>query len=282
MDIKRLSWLACATLAAFAAALLPSGCILDEAEEQLPPGEVSDLSVDQLVEKMSSATDPEGKFKNAKSYILKQKVEDIKKTDRQEYSLEIKFKAPDFMKFTSFNGGKAFSTLIFDGSRAWNIDPLTGRSSEVPDGTNMNLVKTFAALTKPGSTIKTVFEKVDIDVVKDEQTGSRSYRLVCCVKDPAIAPYIIYVGKDDFLTKKFETTLYGADGSQSKYLSETKKYTWMDGVRMGSETTVQTTGDRVNTTVVSFVLNPEIPDSEFKPPVPWYEKAEAVEAGKGK
>ncbi len=276
MDRRRLSWVAGVMLAAFAVGLAPSGCQLDEAE--LPPGEESDLTVDQLIAKMSEATDPEGKFKHATSYILKQKVEDIKKTDSDEYSLEIKYKSPDFMKFTSLKKGKPFSVLIFDGNRAWNLDPVTGKSSEVAAGTNMNLVKTFAALTKPGSTIKAVFENVDIDIVKNEESDRKFYRLICRVKDKNIAPYTILVGHEDFLTKSFETVLYGGDGSQSKYLSQTSKYAWMHGIRMATETTVQTGGETVHSTVASFILNPEIPDSEFSIPVPWYEKAETVEA----
>lgn len=261
-------------LAVSAGALLSGGCQFDL---DLPSGEESDLTVDQLVVKMAKATDPQGRFKDAKSYILKQKVVDSGKFERDEYSLEIKYKAPDFMKYTSFKGGKPFSILIFDGNRAWNVDPDTLRSTEVSAGTGMTLVRTFAALAKPGSTFKTVFKDVEIDMIRD-QWDVLCYRLVCRVADSRIAPYIILVGQSDFLTRSFETTMYGADGTTSKYLSSTGKYDWIDGIRMASETLVEVGDKKVRSSMVSFTLNPDIPDSEFKLPVPFYDKPSSAQA----
>ena len=59
-------------------AILPA-CKLSEVEieEMLglnDPGEPADLTVDQLIKHMEAATDPEGKFKSAKSYILRQVI----------------------------------------------------------------------------------------------------------------------------------------------------------------------------------------------------------------
>ena len=59
-------------------AMLPA-CKLSEAEidEILglnDPGEPANLTVEQLIKHMEAATDPEGNFKNAKSYILRQVI----------------------------------------------------------------------------------------------------------------------------------------------------------------------------------------------------------------
>ncbi len=269
-------------LSASVGAFLLAGCQFDW---DLPSGEESDLTVDQLVAKISEATDPQGRYKNAKSYILKQKVIDSGKFERDEYSLEIKFKAPDSIKYTSFRGGKPFSILIFDGKQAWNVDPETKRSTEVSAGKGMNLVRTFAALAKPGSTFKTVFKRVDIDMIKDKW-DVLCYRLVCRVEDSSIAPYIIMVGQSDFLTRSFETTLYGSDGTTSNYLSSTGRYEWLDGIRMATETLVEVGDKKVRSSMVSFTLDPAISDDEFKRPVPFFEKdspaEKALEASQAK
>ncbi len=265
-----------------ALALVGDGC--SQFDMDLPEGEPSDLTVDELVAKMEKATDPQGLFKNCKSYILKQRVVDSGKFERDEHSLEIMFKAPHYMKYTSFKGGKAYSALLFNGERAWNIDPATNRSTEVSAGMGMNLVKTFAALATPGSSIKTVFKTVDIDMVMDKW-DVRCYRLVCRVADSEIAPYIILVDASTYLTRSFETTLYGADGGTSPYVSYTGHYEMLGGVRMATETLVETGGKTVRSSLVSMILDAKIADDEFKLPVPFYEKPsqiqEKIEAAAG-
>ena len=256
-------------LFALVGALITSGC--QQYDLDLPAGEDSDLTVDQLVSKMSKATDPQGNFKNAKSYILKQKVIDSGKFERDEYSLEIRYKAPNFMKYTSYRGGKPFSILIFNGERAWNIDPETSLATEVSSGKGINLVKTFAALAKPGNTPKTVFKDVEIDMVRD-QWDILCYRLVCRVEDSSIAPYIMLIDSRNYLTRSFETTLYGSDGSIGKYYSAIGKYDMVAGICMASETLVENGDKKVRSNLISFTLDPVISDDEFKLPEPFFHK----------
>jgi len=273
---KRLFRLAGAALAASGLMFLENGCQFDT---DLPPGEKSDLTVDELVKKMDKAMDPDGNFRKAKSYVLKQKVLDTSKFELNEYSLEIKYKAPELMKFSSIRAGKPFSTLIFDGTKAWNINPETKLATEISKGKGMNLVKTFAALTRPGSTVKTVFKSVDIDMIKDE-FEVLCYRLVCRVEDSSIAPYVILVGPD-YLTRSIETVLYSDDGTEAKYHSHTIDYAWISGIKMSKESIVEVGDRKVKYSMVSFTLNPEIPDSDFKVPEPWNAK-DPVPAEKAK
>ena len=77
-------------------AMLPACKLSDaEIEEMLglnDPGEPADLTVDQLIKHMEAATDPEGKFKNAKSYILRQVIveESQKDVDENPFSQRTK------------------------------------------------------------------------------------------------------------------------------------------------------------------------------------------------
>lgn len=275
MTLMKNSFLRMAAPLAVLAGLLLSGCELLEEPLELPPGEPSDLTLDQLVRKMQEATDPQGKYKDASSYILRQKVLSDRNGDKTESSLEIKFKAPSSMKYTSFKDRKATSIVVFDGQKAWNIDPDTGKSTVIPEGMRLDLVKVFAEFIKPGNTVKNIFSKVDVDMVKEDRHSF--YRLVCRTENSKIAPYIMYIGANDFLTKRFETTLY-SDGSKFPYVSVTGKYVWIEGIRMASETTVSVAGNSEHSSLESFLLNPEIPDSEFQLPVPWYVSAESKEA----
>ena len=121
-------------------AMLPACKLSDaEIEEMLGlniPGEPADLTVDQLIMHMEAATDPEGKFKNAKSYILRQVIveesqKDVDenpfsqrtKTTVDQFETEIKFRKPDFERQISYRNGEPFTSLLFKEGRAWTIDP---------------------------------------------------------------------------------------------------------------------------------------------------------------
>ena len=129
-------------------ALLPA-CKLSEMEieEMLglnDPGEPADLTVDQLIKHMEAATDPEGNFKNAKSYILRQVIVEESqkdaddnpftqktKTSVDQYESELKFRKPDFERQVSYRNGEPFASLLFKEGRAWTIDPKKGKATEI-------------------------------------------------------------------------------------------------------------------------------------------------------
>ena len=129
-------------------AMLPACRLSDaEIEEMLglnDPGEPADLTVEQLIKHMDAATDPEGNFKNAKSYILRQviveetqkDVDDNPFTQRtraavDQYESEIKFRKPDFERQISYRNGEPFSSLLFKEGRAWTIDPKKSKATEI-------------------------------------------------------------------------------------------------------------------------------------------------------
>ncbi|OGV49985.1 MAG: hypothetical protein A2X49_04715 [Lentisphaerae bacterium GWF2_52_8] len=233
----------------------------------------SDLSIEELLEKMEKASDPNGFYRKANSYIMRQKVSYVQNGVPVIYNVEVMFKRPSMMKTTTYENGKPTSAVLYNGENAWNIKPQTGESEKI-SGKGLALVQTFTGISNPKNRLSDVFKKIDVSLVN---AGKKlEYRLVCHAKDEGIAPYIIYVGKDDFLTKKLETTMYTPQGNYS-YLSIIDKYALYNGVMIASESSVTTAGLRRNFFMVDYELNPEIPDSEFIVPTAWYNKAEEIE-----
>ena len=103
--------------------------------------------------------------------------------------------------------------------------------------------------------------------------GSLCDRLICRVDDPGIAPYVFYIDAETYLTRKLETILYTQGGGRSLYTAISEDYAWFSGVKMAKKLLVTVGGKTDVTRIVSFVLNPDLPDSDFTLTEPWiYEK----------
>jgi outer membrane lipoprotein-sorting protein len=227
------------------------------------------MTVAEISERMEKATDPNDYYRKSKSYILKQEMQTKQDGEDVTYTIEIQFKLPNFLKTTTFKDGKPISSVLFDGKKAWEIKSDTGENEPIT-GKRLELVKTFAAIGHPANTLMTVFPKIDVSEIK---VGPREYyKLVCYPKYDDIAPYTMYVGKNNFLTKRLETKMYVKGGSID-YTSIIDRYSMYKGVMIASESTVI-----LNTTtkqifhVIDYQLDVDIPDSEFELPTPWFLK----------
>jgi outer membrane lipoprotein-sorting protein len=229
----------------------------------------ADLTVAEISDRMEKATDPNDYYRKSKSYILKQEMKTEQNGEKLTLTVEVKFKLPNFLKTTTYKDGKPLSTVLFDGEKAWEIKGDTGESEAIT-GKRLELVKTFAAIGHPANTLLTVFPKIDASEIK---VGPREYyKLVCHPKYKDIAPYTMYVGKTNFLTKRLETTMYVKGGSLD-YTSIIDRYSMYKGVMIASESTVIYNNKLKQVFhVIDYQLNADIPDSEFKLPTPWYLK----------
>ena len=262
-------------------AMLPACRLSDvEIEEMLGlnyPGEPADLSVEQLIMHMEAATDPEGKFKNAKSYILRQVVveeseKDVDtnpfsqrtKTSVDQYENEIKFRKPDFERQTSYRNGEPFASLLFKGGRAWSIDPKKSKATEIT-GHQLSLFHVFNSFTHPNTNLEDVFSDIDISTVYDN--GKRLYRVVCRVDDADIAPYVMYVDAKRFITVKLETILYTDDGQEFLYVSLPDRFEKRNGVLMPTITKTTIGEDRHDIILLKeFELNVTFSEDVFQVP----------------
>lgn len=233
-----------------------------------PPAHKSDLSVQQLIQAMQRANDPEKKFMNAERYILKQKIVSEREVESkrmsQEYVTEIKFSKPDYIRWTHYRNGKPFKINICRNGSVWEVDPLTKRAKKIPEGFGLDLFRTMIALLNPAKNYLDVFKDVTVDRVLEDNTAC--YRLVCQAYNEKIPPYVIYVNEKTFLTKKVETIQFKDDGSQTLYISIPQEYTWFGSVLMPRITTVTLSGQQNISTVLEFMLNPQIPEKEFQIP----------------
>jgi hypothetical protein len=126
-------------------------------------------------------------------------------------------------------------------------------------GEDLERFKLFNSLgASPKLNLGDVFEKV---YVFDEDSGAEKlFRVVCIPKFKDLAPIAIYVGKDDYLTKKIVTRKAGF-----LYTAETKKYALVRGVMVASETEITYGPDNDRLTLMEYRLDPETEDAMFEP-----------------
>ena len=262
-------------------AILPA-CKLSEVEieEMLglnDPGEPADLTVDQLIKHMEAATDPEGKFKNAKSYILRQVIVEESqkdaddnpftqktKTSVDQYESELKFRKPDFERQTSYRNGEPFACLLFKEGQAWNIDPKKNQATSIT-GHQLRLFRVFNSFSHPNNNLEDVFSHIDISTVYIR--GARHYRVVCRTDDLEIAPYVMYVHAESFITTKMETILYTDGGQEFLYRAIPSRYEKRSGVLM--PTIISTTiGEDRNDVILlkEFELDVTFSEDTFQVP----------------
>ena len=65
---------------------------------------------------------------------------------------------------------------------------------------------------------------------------------------------------------KVETIQFMDNGSQTLYVSVPQEYTWFGSVLMPRITTVTLSGQKNISTVLEFMLDPQIPEKEFQIP----------------
>lgn len=266
------------SLSASAALLFSiAGCTLEEQEDEgffSLSGEKANIELDELIRKMQNASDPAGAFRHCQTYKMRQTITYLQDGGLVTYSVEIKYKAPDRLKTSNYKNDKAISSILIKGDKAWNIDPATGKSTEYT-GKGLELVRNFAGMGRPSSNLKTIFPDIELYSVTDKNQDF--YKLVCYSKGDDVAPYIFYVSKDDFLTKKLETTVY-TDKGKFPYVSVSSKFKDFDRVKIATETFVTSGSFTQKYETTAFSLNEDIPDSEFELPAPWYLNAESTKA----
>lgn len=262
-------------------AMLPACQLSDaEIEEMLglnDPGEPADLTVDQLIMHMDAATDPDGKFKNAKSYILRQVIveesqKDVDenpfsqrtKTTVDQYETEIKFRKPDFERQISYRNGEPFTSLLFKEGRAWTIDPKKSKATEIT-GHQLRLFHVFNSFSHPNKNLEDVFSSIDISTVY--LNAVRHYRVVCRAADVEIAPYVMYVNANTYITSKMETILYTDDGQEFLYVAYPGNFEKRSGVLMPTITKTIIGEDRHEVVLLKeFELNVTFSDDVFEVP----------------
>ena len=269
---QKLSWL---FLAVSGLMLCPACSDLLHLEPMAP----ADITVAELIEKMSRATDPKHLYRDCKSYQMKQTLSVIQSGAKETMSIETRFQAPDKMRIITFKDKKPTFVEIYNAGKGWRYDCATRKVSEVAKGLPIELMRIFTQMGTPSLDATQIFKTVTIDM--QIQDGYKTYRLICDPGVKGIAPYVQYINGKTFLTERMETIMY-INGEEYLYVNIPADYTWYenDSVRLPLTSTVKL----MNTTRISkmteFKINVDFPASDFLPPVPFSHRKAAQPAKK--
>ena len=234
----------------------------------LEPMEPADITVSELVARMSKATDPEHRYFNCKSYLMKQTFSVMQSGAKETLSIETRFQAPDKMRLTTYKGKTPTIIQIYNAGRAWNYDCATRTTTQIPKGIPTELMRIFTQMGTPSLDATKIFKTVSIDM--QIQDGYKTYRLICDPGVKGIAPYVFYINGKTYLTERMETIMY-INGEEYLYVNIPADYTWYENnsIRLPVTSTVK----QMDTTRISkmthFQINQDFPDSDFLPPVPF-------------
>ncbi|MDD5698733.1 MAG: hypothetical protein PHH77_08980 [Victivallaceae bacterium] len=233
--------------------VLGSGCRMFSSPEETP----ADITLAVLQEKMQRAMDPDRRYRESKSYVQKQMLM-VKKDWESEkaYIVEIKFKRPDKLKMVTLQDNAPFNAIIFNGKNAWIVD-YRNKQRTLVSGEQLEKMKVLFALGRPDSTYEQVFKQVRITETElDEQPY---YKLTCTSRFKDQPPYVVYVGKNNFLTKRIDIP--------PKVSSTIDQYGLYDGVIIPERTTEVMSGSKKQYELIMYKLDVNIADNEFFPPI---------------
>ncbi len=232
------------------AGVLAGGCTFAPEEVDSTP----DITLSVLEKKMLAARDPRGVFQNAKSYVQKQIV-----TARGKSRLvEVKFLAPDKYKVVTLEDNAPATAYILNGSSAWVVDYRKKSISPIT-GDSLQQLQTLVRLGDPDDSYQDLFGQVELKMTKVGE--DEYYKMICYSKLKDQPPYILYIGKDNFLLHRIVIP------APRNYSSTVMRYGLYEGVMIPEETVSNNDG-MVETSKINFnKLNAEIDPAEFLPPV---------------
>ena len=237
-------------------ALALCGCSTLPDETILAPE--ADISIVELEKLMAQATDPEGRYAQSKSFVMKQLVETKRFLDRPlEQMVETKFMRPGFFKITTYDENRPTAAVITNGENSWIVDFNAGKVKTLDDEA-LRKVKRFSDITRPGSKLSEIFP--DLRIFKCRIDWQEYYKLVCPGGDGQVLN--VYVDAETYQITRMSLE----ENGKVTYDSSLKGYGLYEGVRIPEETTVRSDGSEKTSKVIYYKLNPELDPAEFRPP----------------
>ena len=245
----------------------------------LEPMEPADIKVTDLVDKMGKATDPDRRYYNCKSYMMKQTFSVMQSGSKETLSIETRFQAPDKMRLTTFRNQTPTVIQVYNGGKAWSYDCATRKTTPVPKGIQTELMRIFTQMGTPSMDATKIFKTVSIDM--KIENGYKTYRLICDAGVKGIAPYVFYVNGQTYLTERMETIMY-INGEEYLYVNVPADYTWYENnsIRLPVTSTVKQMDITRISKMTDFKTNVDFPASDFQPPVPFSHRGIPVKKAK--
>ena len=246
--------------AAFAVlGILLTGCA--SGKERIFP---ADISLSELEARINKATDPEGVFAASKSYIMKQEVRRKQFLDEDDIKMvELKFEKPDKLALLTYDDNQLTSIFCTDGKRGWVADCKSRKIVQL-EKEGLKRMQLLSRLSAPGSGgYAAVFPKVELSKCID---SDGEFYLITCYPENQPYPIYFYVDSDDFLLRKMKMKV-AIDGKNFDYESRIVDYEVREGVKIPAVTELEQMGITQSSKVIFYRINPEIPASDFQPPV---------------
>ena len=240
---------------ALAALLALCGCS-SLPDEVLSP---SDLTIDELERRMAQATDPEGHYAKAHSFIMRQELTTKRFLDSPLVQMvETKFVRPNFFKITTYDDNKPSLSIISNGANSWVAD-YSAQKIRVLDADALRQIRRLGEITRPGSKLSQIFDRIKVEKCRIDD---ELYYKVSCPGEKGL-DLNIYVDADTCQTERITIVKDG----EVTYDSSLKGYGLYEGVRIPEETSVRAAGTENTSHVIYYKLNPVIDTAEFRPPV---------------
>ena len=235
---------------------LISGCASDDVLT------ASDLTVEELENKMAARVDASGNYRKSKSFIFRQAIKTPQFLDDDlESMVETKMMLPDKFRMTTLQDNEPVQIICSNGSKAWMADTASKKLNNI-EGEKLQQLLTLSKLALPACGYRNIFKNVEI--FRCSNDDGEFYLLKCTGNNENT--FRIYVDASDFLLRRMSGRMKVGSGYLN-YDSRIKSYGIYDGVMIPKVTETRQNGLKQVVEVISYKLNPEIPVQEFLPPV---------------
>ncbi len=215
---------------------------------------IPDITMQDLAVKMVNAIDPNGVYKQSKSYYMRQEMIN----DHKIITYEVLYKAPNKFKITMSMDKKILQKTTCNGIKCWNCSEK-GEKTEL-SGLEFERLKLLEDMGSSNGTILDIFDKVEF-AGEDEISGTACYILICYPKVKGIEPIVRYVSKSDYLVRKLITIKNAVP-----YIADITKYVLFSGVMIPAEAEmdINNDGKRDLMKITDYKLDLDISDTEFE------------------
>jgi hypothetical protein len=226
-------------------------------------GNATGITLDQLLNNIDKASDPENKAGEVKTVISQYDGS----VAMQEIKLQITtmFKSPDKSK-TIIKAGESMlgSIELFNGRDGWTIVP--GMGVRQINGPQLDFMKFTARMSNPASRLRDIFPKIELSPVVEKIEGKDCYKLTCQTEAKLKQlPLAIYVDSKTFLAAKMVVMVF-TDMGQIPGTTFYSNYKNLNGLVLPTEQRTQTMGMEMSTKLTSIKFNENIADIEFDVP----------------
>ena len=239
-----------------AAGMLLTGCVSD-----MP----SDITLDELEQKMAQAMDPKRDYRTARAYFQRQNISEEGLFSTKLQLVEVKFQRPDKFKLSYYNDkNRIVSEVLCKDGKAWMIDHLQGKITPI-EGQALEKFRIMLELGHPDTDFDKIFSDVKLSLTK-RMNGKFYYKLVCQPKIPGAHPIIIYIDKQTMLPERMELKVKTAAGTIESTCNIVE-YRKFGNLTLPSLTDVEDGVREYTNRVVDYQLNSGFSGNEFNLPV---------------